>query len=1368
MNCSDNTFFLRIALFVWMLCSPTLRGDEPLGVAVLHSGGTEGYAALIEAALSQRPEIRVLERESLPAAVREVTLGPERINGESRTALGLLGADGIVLVDAGGPASISFRLVRVKTGVVISAFLPPGGEKLQPTADAAMVIVDRLFRTGLKSLGGEKKDDLPVSVLGIRAAGTRPTRKLMTFRSQLSSILGARLAVESGITVLERESLGDVEFETMFKDNESSSTYWAGAWLLEGTLSEDAEGPWRLEMRLTKPSGESEVRWEVPLTESANAPDVAGMVASRVAVETKIRGPETPGRPNWNLAVESDAFRREASWALSQGYFDQAIQAARAATVLGERRSHLALQLLIEAQAGSVGQLAFSRTGNQPSRYRETAAMAVECLGNLESLLALPGRNQIESFDTILQVSRASRSALYACWQAGDRIPDSALADLEDFREAFLKTGGVVDDAFSKLPLSVRLENSAFWQWKSEKAQSFGLWQPMGSDYVGAWIEEFERDPNFAPNPHVFSRDVLPARGGWRSNQDAGNIVADWRQLEQTLAVSDNPHLKMRGWIIRRKLRAYYDSLKLESGSPARHLTEPAWIGKPGMGEALEIVQSDFEAFAGNPDVGYYRYPLFNAIHEYSGSPEKEWTEAGGRAATDLIVAILKRTETPQPLVSQFGLSVAPMSTGVMDPKLTGMRWPISEWREIASAFRDYEQKMRANLRPQQLAGLFLVERTAIEKEGLLGNAPAREPNPLAVLTLTNPIRLGLPIPIQQPFNPVPFYGKYIEGNHFLAAYLKWGRAFGQGECVGIRLEKLEVATGKTESMDFPPPERLIDPHLYSMLSPRDLLPVKNGALMTGLIMRRIGESKTMTQMAYLIHLDELSRTSTYYELESTSIYPRTHVTREGIACIECQAPPDKGDTAASAVQGLGFENRVALYLYDSTGRQLSEIANSTRRPATNFLDDRSGYSPSYFGPGPGGSIVCTAWFPMQKGSNQFTPTNLVWNRKTRDWDQGDFDLLGREWNGSLLPQTGQMLIFSESGDLFWEEDGKTGTLVGHSKEARFSHSHRAQIGTAIAKVSSTRRTITQGSKAPLPNGGICFLLVRPDTSNSDRPLLRCYHPDFGRYHFDLEVDFADLPALYRAEPRSKGTTPSASTLSNPPAYRWEIAALPESLALISKHPVEAFIYHIPFSEIRNRLVALSEKRDTLTDYETPTRGLIPSISELRPGLLESGVLHAIESNDPVAIDASLKLGLSPDAPLGEHSLSPLCLAAYFGKPKAMEALLKAGWDPNLLSQNAPALVWAVRGRSVACLNMLLNAPGTRIDDQTSGLCLPLVWEALQSRDSSIIELVWEHMYPAGEFGKTLRVVAGLARDRGKLSVMLEAEAQLKKHAVSP
>ena len=329
--------------------APQARADgEKPRIAVISTGETADFAALITAQFSQIPNLALVERDELSK------IGDERALAEMAVAdpqnLGrLLRADGLLFIrreDQG----VAVRLTAVRLGLVLFDVA------CAPQADPAQLaeLLGSQVEPFVPKLALPPDKAIPLSLLNLHA--DLGSASGLRIEQALTLLLERRLVATPELVVLERRHAGSLAWEqSLAADLPQPQT---GAWWIDGSLDiPSGADAMTVRLRLRSPKGGEALETTVAGS-TEKLPELAEALATAISQSVHAGAP-VPDDPAAS-AKEGREFLQEAIWAWHHDKPDQALAAAESAGLLGETASDLpALRISIAVQelkkAGEAG-----------------------------------------------------------------------------------------------------------------------------------------------------------------------------------------------------------------------------------------------------------------------------------------------------------------------------------------------------------------------------------------------------------------------------------------------------------------------------------------------------------------------------------------------------------------------------------------------------------------------------------------------------------------------------------------------------------------------------------------------------------------------------------------------------------------------------------------------------------------------------------------------------------------------------------------------------------------------------------------------------------------------------------------------------
>jgi hypothetical protein len=267
-------------------------------------------AALLEAKLSQRDDIHLLERTEIDRILQEQKLSLARLL-ERNTAVRvgrLVRADALLLLSIENgegnkqseKALLRVRLVETAHGLrLLDSFEQSDNAKLEETATR---IAEKMVATACK-LRLPVGQATPVGIVDIHRVqlGNRHRR----LARALPKMLSVRLSKEPRIIMLEREDLKTLHDEKLFTEGEDTQ-FWNSAVLIDGYVQREGTKSVEMKLRLKRPAGQEVATFAVSV--EPNKPAIAIDEVAASVIEKLLQSPPTG---SWEPEEEAEEFFRQ-------------------------------------------------------------------------------------------------------------------------------------------------------------------------------------------------------------------------------------------------------------------------------------------------------------------------------------------------------------------------------------------------------------------------------------------------------------------------------------------------------------------------------------------------------------------------------------------------------------------------------------------------------------------------------------------------------------------------------------------------------------------------------------------------------------------------------------------------------------------------------------------------------------------------------------------------------------------------------------------------------------------------------------------------------------------------------------------------
>jgi hypothetical protein len=206
-----------VFLFVLALafCSQIAAAQESsLRLALIYPPEAAPLGDLLTAELGKEQGISLLEREQIRRIFEEKALNAAQANQDPARVGALLGAEGLIILEASGGAgkasrSVSFRMIWAERGIVLHETVLPYSEKeVAKAVDNALPQIKQALRK-LGELRTAGKSAVAMHIKGVYADSGGE----VDLRQGLGLLFSQRIQHETGWVVVDRRNLTDATFE---------------------------------------------------------------------------------------------------------------------------------------------------------------------------------------------------------------------------------------------------------------------------------------------------------------------------------------------------------------------------------------------------------------------------------------------------------------------------------------------------------------------------------------------------------------------------------------------------------------------------------------------------------------------------------------------------------------------------------------------------------------------------------------------------------------------------------------------------------------------------------------------------------------------------------------------------------------------------------------------------------------------------------------------------------------------------------------------------------------------------------------------------------------------------------------------------
>jgi hypothetical protein len=1168
--------------------------------------------------MSAEPGVQVFDRAGLDAVADEQALDV------TLARLDLRGADGVVFVDRvpGGPHR--FRLAE-SGGAVVAVYTAPEGAEVSP--DWARVAWSRLRGAAL-NLGDRADGSIRVALQGFRAPGESQAG-LGEEGRRLRKLVFARLAAEPGVLVLEREDLRDLALEHDF-GAESFAGFWKSALLLDGVL-EPAGDDVRIRMRLRKHELDSGRSVEI-VVKAGDWTDATERIVREVGGAKGEEGGAT------ETVREAASYFREAMWAYSVQAYDAAADAAEASWYLGGRVNEDALSLAIRCHARLAASPSPSPTTDEGSAVPLAhARLALQFLDDHASRFGFdPEKHAIVLDQATRPLERAWQRRAGGAGQTGPEPGERVVRNLAmELLELGLDALPEVNRSGVVGTLPHRYQQRPYLQWIRTVSQNIGWWQESedaarileGNVNRHLWftVSPVRQSP-FVPVLVPLGTSVtLPGPEG------IDREASRWKELADRFLASADPHLRLKGAMI------WADLVWWARDCPA----DLVHGGGPGNDRSWASRRTPLQrAWAGQWDGAHGQIIDLLRRHEDDLVADGRFTycfghlKRGGLLSEESVAvfgAWFRRTAADVSELSDW--IFVPQSSS--SSGTVGRPFSPDAARALVPAYLDYRNRMTGTF-PDRIgdgtaAGFEANVIRELRKRGWV------EPETVPRLPAGR-MHLGEPIVLHGPQLDLIYQGPgkttgLLVSDDFSSGYghsadIAWEKPEGLPASLRLRLRRVDLATGRREIMDVDLP---CDPDGALSAFPPQL----NGLKVEG----------DQWFLLLLLSKREVGWDQVLVTVKAVTLSPETEIRvfegstgsilRAGADGVIVQladiSPVSEGDGRKVLMEG----RRRIVHVAPARGEP-SVWADSSRRPAETFLDDRFPVSCTHLLDDPERGPVFHIAFPLKGGfagewgasyGGGGVTSLMCWNAEEGDWElwnEHEIPVSVERVVGVSDPGSGGVLV--SGGSSLWRIQREASLpLVALSRQATYPQPPRSRGGLGILM---DQRAVRH-SQAVDRQGSLTWL-----TGEAPEGLvLRALRPSLGPGFLDVHLELG-LPV---------GFTPEMMH-----DLRWSVRRLgEEDLGLVGEPMIGRalktpppymtpqasgrgrWLWRIPGPALEARLRALHETRDALSPAEGMNAAEVALALEeaARADELSRGIADQTITAPPQGHDAASRFG---------------------------------------------------------------------------------------------------------------------------------------------
>ena len=318
-------------------------GKKIQGKLAIIAPGLADLAALMTSFLSEEDGLELLERDELPAIFSEKKLEdfqPGTREGFHKS-LDLIPAEHVLFLSGLSQEMVQASLVNTTSAVTVSLKAFPR-ESLND-----LELLEGLSRQILRSASASGRESGPKAAISL---GTINPSFKTTENLRLAYLLGSSLPFhisnEGGCVLLDRKEIDSLDTEKVIG---MDGSYWASAWIVDGGIGILPSGKLELTLQASAP-GNSEQHQITTLCDPKDFKEAIPRAWQELtATLFSVKSPAANSKGE--LAREAKLLAQSAQWLEKAAYYQEAIETARAAVILG--RDDLTLkEVLLAGQLG--------------------------------------------------------------------------------------------------------------------------------------------------------------------------------------------------------------------------------------------------------------------------------------------------------------------------------------------------------------------------------------------------------------------------------------------------------------------------------------------------------------------------------------------------------------------------------------------------------------------------------------------------------------------------------------------------------------------------------------------------------------------------------------------------------------------------------------------------------------------------------------------------------------------------------------------------------------------------------------------------------------------------------------------------------
>lgn len=1345
-------WMMRKVNFLWLVCSFLTiavngRGTESRlpSIGIISDGAGSPIVSLLEARISESGKLALVEREELETVGSEKLFSAIAV-GEPRSST-LVAADGILLVESAGgredshPQSMGAlaRLIDVATGTILDAYELRGDFSTADSLARLDSVTARIERTA--PFLGRVRQVPALSISKFRMRDSSGDFAKIQQGRQFQLLLAHKLQLHENrdFHVIERYRLDEVDFDHQYGGNNSSD--WRGSsFQLEGTFQTHVEGN-EILYELSLLSDSQVVKsWNVSVTPN-NRSDVSESILQELS--SAISGNSLEQMSGEELDLDIVRLTQEARWASSAGLFREAEYLLLTAVALeGNERANIeVIRQLQQVRRARLSEVRFR--SSDVYDYRGILESAIACSRAWEG--------QTLTFAENVAELRLFTDVLFYGYRHNFHLDSEISGRMEALREVCRNVWESGVRQFLEVPVQRRRLDDTCLTWVNTVSQSGGLWFDSKREAVNHWQQILAVSYDFCPrvyrggelaDRHLERRFLVPLAIDWDAPFDLQNALTDWLSIPGEFGGSDRLLSDLFGFAVREDVRRWAnerspDSLNKAGVSTLGNFLSNSGISKEtvgGLPETLDQLEKLQRSYLGE---NFFFRALYHDATVRSASGGREWlNEDVQRRVVNFFSDTLLESKVALPFIYRLFFENPSRANHHKDyisvAELTPEQRVLLDRSGTVHFTRLQKYEEKPTHLSEYIAGIRARQASSQEEQAI-------RIHPDSVMVLSRNLITGYPVEVAGRYGRELTFDNNTRESVY-STILDWRsrEKFGGEPGLAIHLQQDSLVEGGdtrriTIPMNVPDYKGFKIDYVFA-----SRLHVVDNKFV--LILQFYGENETGA--CFLISAD--SETRSY----------RCHQLAAIMGDVVRSVSDGEGNVFIS-INSLRAENRgvpiqddnpefLRVISYDVKKDEFVVLSDSLRKPARTFLDDRAPPCAFELLLSPARQPMLCSVFFREDGIPDLYRT-LLWDSEKKNWTAPEFETFPGRAFGSYF--FGVSRYTSQEGNErrnLHSLDGQrtVQSLLGYDRSSIFRIPPPQYLRPPVGDFLDQSGTVSANDAPQFTSDLLCCRLFVRDTEANPRTLiLRCYHEELGKAHYDLVLKLENLPKLSNNFSRDK--TPVGGRSHK---YRWSVRPWQNGVALFASTRENRCFYPIKEEEILAQIQKLKNSEIPLSRFETfvEDRG-----ETAKSDLLLVDAERAIVSGELGKLDSLLKAGLEESDLLGSGRTESMHLASLHGHLDIVNLLDQHGFSMTDMSheRKQPPISYSLRSKNHELVRFFLTK-GVHKNWEGNPYNPPLFLQALEYSSDDVIRLVAEFVSDE-PFKEQIRQARGVSYNLG-------------------